>query len=85
MELNKTQLRFIVTARVQFISAKTRHILRRQTHIDMKLHFVRLEVSRGAVKLLKINTEENPTDMLTKSVPSAKFNLCMNLAGICRN
>ncbi|KAH9754460.1 hypothetical protein KPL71_015451 [Citrus sinensis] len=67
------------------------HLSKNQTHhektkhIDVKLHFVRLEVSRGAIKLLKINTEENPADMLTKAVPSAKFNLCMNLAGICRN
>ncbi|KAH9684927.1 hypothetical protein KPL70_013734 [Citrus sinensis] len=67
------------------------HLSKNQTHhektkhIDVKLHFLRLEVSRGAVKLLKINTEENPTDMLTKAVPSAKFNLCMNLAGICGN
>ncbi|KAK9229519.1 hypothetical protein WN944_022482 [Citrus x changshan-huyou] len=49
-------------------------------HIDVKLHFVRLKVSRGAVKLLKIHTEENPADMLTKVVPTAKFILCMNLA-----
>ncbi|KAH9679108.1 reverse transcriptase Ty1/copia-type domain-containing protein [Citrus sinensis] len=67
------------------------HLSKNQTHhektkhIDVKLHFVRLEVSRGAVKLLKINTEENPADMLTKAVHSAKFNICMNLAGICRN
>ncbi|KAH9750881.1 Integrase catalytic domain-containing protein [Citrus sinensis] len=53
-------------------------------HIDVKLHFVRLEVSRGAVKLLKIHTEENPANMLTKVVPTAKFILCMNLAGICK-
>ena len=53
-------------------------------HIDVKLHFVRLEVSKGAVKLLKIHTKENPTDMLTKVVPTAKFILYMNLAGICR-
>ena len=53
-------------------------------HIDVKLHFVRLKVSRGAVKLLKIHTEENPADMLTKVVPTAKFIICMNLARICR-
>ena len=37
-------------------------------HLDVRLHFVRLEVSKGAVKMLKINTKENPTDMLTKAV-----------------
>ena len=41
-------------------------------------------MSSGAVKLLKIHTEENPADMLSKVVPTAKFILCMNLAGICR-
>ena len=67
------------------------HLSKNQTHhektkhIDVKLHFVRLKVSKGALKLLKINTEENPTNMLTKAITSAKFNLCMNLAGICRN
>ena len=45
------------------------HLSKNQSHhkktkyIDVKLHFVRLEVSRGAVKLLKIHTEENPADM----------------------
>lgn len=53
-------------------------------HIDVKLHFVRLEVSKGAIKMLNINTKENPTDMLTKVVPYANFSLCMNLARICR-
>lgn len=56
----------------------------RTKHIDVKLHFVRLEVSRGGVKLLKIHTEKNPADMLTKDVPSAKSNFFFNLAGICR-
>ncbi|KAL9433946.1 hypothetical protein AB3S75_028732 [Citrus x aurantiifolia] len=65
------------------------HLSKNQTHhgktkhIDVWLHFVRLEVSRGAVRLLKIHTEQNPTDMLTKAVPFAKFNFCLSLAGIC--
>ena len=53
-------------------------------HIDIKLHFVRLEVSKGVVKLLKIHTDDNLADMLTKAVPAAKLELCMNSAGICR-
>ena len=53
-------------------------------HIDIKLHFVRLEVSKGVVKLLKIHTDDNIADMLTKVVPVAKLEFCINLAGICR-
>lgn len=41
-------------------------------------------MSKGVVRLLKISTEQNPADMLTKAVPSAKFNLYLSLAGICR-
>ncbi|KAH9650990.1 hypothetical protein KPL70_026576 [Citrus sinensis] len=53
-------------------------------HIDIKLHFVRLEVSKGVVKLLKIHTDDNLADMLTKAVPAAKLEFCMNSAGIYR-
>ncbi|KAH9672650.1 hypothetical protein KPL70_017818 [Citrus sinensis] len=58
--------------------SKNRSHHEKTKHIDVKLHFVRLEVSRGAVKLLKIHTEENPADMVTKVVPTAKFIICMN-------
>ncbi|KAK9180633.1 hypothetical protein WN944_023766 [Citrus x changshan-huyou] len=41
-------------------------------HIDIKLHFVRLEVSRGVVKLMKIHTENNIANMLTNAVENVK-------------
>ncbi|KAH9769407.1 Integrase catalytic domain-containing protein [Citrus sinensis] len=44
-----------------------------------------LEVSKGIVKLVKIHTSDNVADMLTKPVPMAKFEHCLNLASICRN
>ena len=53
-------------------------------HIDIKLHFIRLEVSKGTVKLVKVHTSNNVADMLTKPVPMAKFEHCLDLAGICR-
>ncbi|KAH9752684.1 hypothetical protein KPL71_014795 [Citrus sinensis] len=53
-------------------------------HIDIKLHFIRLEVSKGTVKLVKVHTTNNVADMLTKPVPMAKFEHCLDLAGICR-
>ncbi|KAH9765484.1 hypothetical protein KPL70_001889 [Citrus sinensis] len=53
-------------------------------HIDIKLHFVRLEVSKGVVKLVKIHTDDNVVDMLTKALPGAKFEFCVNSAGVCR-
>ena len=38
----------------------------------------------GVVKLLKIHTDDNLADMLTKAIPTAKLVYCMNSAGICR-
>ena len=52
-------------------------------HIDIKLHFIRNEVSRGAVKMVKIHTDLNPADALTKVVPVAKFRTCLDSAGLC--
>ena len=56
---------------------------KRTKHIDVKLYFIRLEVSKGTMKMLKVHTDQNPADMLTKAVPSVKFNFCLSLAGIC--
>ena len=51
-------------------------------HIDIKLHFIRHEVSRGDVKMVQIHTDVNPADILTKSVPVAKFELSLDLMGL---
>ena len=42
----------------------------------MRYHFIRGVVAKGDVKVCKISTHDNPTDMLTKHVPVAKFELC---------
>ncbi|XP_073112185.1 uncharacterized protein [Elaeis guineensis] len=43
-------------------------------HINIRYHFVRDVVDDGLVSLLKIHTNANPTDVLTKSVARKKFN-----------
>ncbi|KAH9670481.1 hypothetical protein KPL70_017006 [Citrus sinensis] len=40
----------------------------RTNHIDVRLHFIRDEVSKGAVSVSKIHTDVNPADVLTKVV-----------------
>ncbi|KAH9687881.1 Integrase catalytic domain-containing protein [Citrus sinensis] len=54
----------------------------RTKHIDIKFHFIRNEVSKGAVKMSKVHTYENPADMLTKVVTTAKFKVCLSLASL---
>ena len=54
----------------------------RSKHIDVKMHFVRDIINKGDVKIVKVSTEDNPADMLTKAVPSGKFNHCLELVKI---
>ena len=51
----------------------------RTKHIDMKLHFVQDIIEKEVVKILKVKTEENVADFLTKALPRSKFELCLNL------
>ena len=50
----------------------------RTKYIDFKLHFVREVIARGSVLVEKISIDHNPSDMITKSLPSSKFFHCVN-------
>jgi hypothetical protein len=54
----------------------------RSKHIDVKYHYVRDVVTQGKLKVCKISTHDYSADMMTKSVPIAKFELCSSLVGI---
>lgn len=56
---------------------------KKSKHIDIKLHFIRNEVSKGVIRIVKIYTNDNLSDMLTKVVSVAKFSKCLSLAGVC--
>ena len=46
---------------------------KRTKHIETQYHKIREWIEDGKIDLQKINTLENPTDMLTKVIPAAKF------------
>ena len=54
----------------------------RTKHIDIRYHFVRDIIEKGDCVVEKIHTDDNPADMFTKSLPIAKFKLCLDLVGI---
>ena len=54
----------------------------RTKHIDIKYYFVRDVIAQEKLKVCKINTHDNPADMMIKPVPVAKFELCSSLIGI---
>ena len=41
-------------------------------HIDVRYHWIRQVLDDGLLQLEKIHTEENPADMLTKTLPRDK-------------
>lgn len=51
-------------------------------HIDIKYHFIRDIVAEGKIKVDKIHTDEDPADMLTKSLSNTKFKHCLDLVGV---
>lgn len=51
-------------------------------HIDIKLHFVRDVAEKEEIKVEKISTLDNQADMMTKSLPQAKFKHCLNLVNV---
>ena len=54
----------------------------RTKHVDIRLHFIREEIERGAVDVVKISTEDNPADALTKPLPTIKFKNSLSLIGV---
>ncbi|KAH9684519.1 Integrase catalytic domain-containing protein [Citrus sinensis] len=53
--------------------AKNQTYHARTNHIDVKYHYVREIIEGGDVLLKKIDTKDNPSDMLTKIVSEVKF------------
>ena len=56
----------------------------RSKYIDVRLHFIREKIDEGEVKIFKVDTIENPADMLTKPLPRSKLELCMKLVSLCK-
>ena len=54
----------------------------RTKHIDVRYHFVRDTIARGDIVVAKVSTHDNFADMMTKILPVAKFEHCLNLVSI---
>uniref|UniRef100_A0A803Q6S7 CCHC-type domain-containing protein n=1 Tax=Cannabis sativa TaxID=3483 RepID=A0A803Q6S7_CANSA len=54
----------------------------RTKHIDVRMHFIRDVISGGKIKLLKVSNDDNAADVLTKSLPTAKFSKCLEILNV---
>lgn len=52
---------------------------KRIKHIEIKYKFIRDEIQLKRLTVVKIATEDIPTNMMTKPLPFAKFSLCVDL------
>ena len=51
----------------------------RTKHIDVRYHFVPKIIAHGDIVVSKVETQDNPANMMTKSLPTAKFVHCSNV------
>lgn len=63
------------------------HLMKKMMHIIprisiLKYHYIRNTMTKGEIVVKKIYTTENPTDMLTKSLPLLNFKHILNLASV---
>ena len=51
-------------------------------HIDVRYHWIRDVLEAKQLQLEKIHTDENSSDMMTKSLPKEKFEFCRRASGM---
>ena len=57
----------------------------RSKHIDIRYHFIKDYVQKGAMKLEYISTDEQVANVLTKSLPRGKHVYFRDKMGVVRN
>ena len=57
----------------------------RSKHIEIRYHFIRDQVQRGAVQLQYIPTDDQVADILTKALPRGKHVFFRDKMGLVRN
>ncbi|CAL5417495.1 unnamed protein product [Camellia sinensis] len=54
----------------------------RTKHIDVRYHWIREVMDKQLLELIKIHTDMNPSDMMTKGVTRDKLEVCKHLIGM---
>ena len=57
----------------------------RSKHIEIRYHFIRDYIQRGAMKLQYISTDEQVADILTKALQKGKFVFFRDKLGVVQN
>ena len=65
----------IMLAKNSVFHAKTKHI-------DVKYHFMQDMLEDKRMELVKVHTDDNPADLMTKGLPLERFAHCRALMGV---
>nr|CAD1816982.1 unnamed protein product [Ananas comosus var. bracteatus] len=82
MVCTRPDISYAVSMVSRYMTNPIRCFMRGQKHIDVKFHFVRDVIRKRMVTVKKIGTEDNPADILTKSLTIAKFKYCLDLVAV---
>ncbi|KAE9281523.1 hypothetical protein PR003_g27655 [Phytophthora rubi] len=82
LPLRSVKLRIGIDNQAAFVMATNPTYSRRTRHIELRWHFVRDQVEKGAIELHKVKGETNPADTFTKPLDKKKLNALLLLAGI---
>ena len=52
-------------------------------HIAVRYYFIRYVLEDKLMELVKVHTDDNPVDLLTKGLASEQFAHCRALMGVC--
>lgn len=72
---------FCDSQRVIFLT-KDQMFHERTKHIDVRYYFVCEIIARDDIVMCKVSTHDNPTNIMIKPIPVAKFEHCLDLVGI---
>ena len=54
----------------------------KKKHIEVKFHFMQDMLEDKSLHLVKVHTDDNPRDLLTKGLPLKSFAHCRLLIGV---
>ena len=55
----------------------------KKKHIDVKYHFIQDVLGDKHMDFVKVHTNDNPVDLITKGLASERFAHCRALMGVC--
>jgi hypothetical protein len=83
-ELGQEQQKYVVHCDSQSAIhlSKNSSFHSRSKHIDVRYHWIRDMLDSKQLQLEKIHTDDNCSDMMTKSLPKDKYEFCRRAAGL---